>query len=96
MIPGDEIVTCDWVPRMHSQFWKTLIRLMRQPPPGAGLGASAETLDRRARFNNRKGVSARRRLGFRPSNSARLYAALRPRMETMSEIEKKLLFEAGP
>jgi len=85
----------DWQPRVHAQFWRTLIRVMRQPL-SSGPGASIETLDRRARFNNRKGASARRRLGFRPSNSARLYAALRPRMEPMSEIEKHLLFEPCP
>lgn len=81
----------NWNPGMHTQFWKTLIRVMRQPL-GGGPGASLETLDRRARFNNRKGAAARRRLGFRPSNSARAYCALRPRMEPVSEMEKRTLF----
>ena len=85
----------DWKPLVHAQFWKALIRVMRQPL-GGGRGASIETLDRRARFNNRKGASARRRLGFRPSNSARTYSATRPRMEPMSEIEKRVLFDASP
>lgn len=79
----------DWKPQVRAQFWRTLIRVMRQPLGGGG-GASLETLDRRARFNNRKGASARRRLGFRPSDSARAYATLR------SEIKKRALFELRP
>ncbi len=78
--------------RVHQPFWKALARtftesrLTAPAKPGwsvlgvfGACGASRETLEARAGYAGRKGNSARRRLGVRPSTSV---AAFRTQQTT--------------